>query len=243
MWRAWIALRSLRYWLCRLLLALTHVVLQLFLRSEPGALSPKRSLYELCHDVVRDAKPAETALNVLRGALPDLEGAGARPSFEQALADALWLLDLETLARANAEEQRARFVALVKGVAGGVVAREVLEKTLEIKLLEGALGGPAAAPEVFHALLCWLAEAGVVKSGQQFFKQLVTFNTRINLTQPTFFLLHECSEGYAKLISELVFGNAAGDGRHVLQTIIGHFGLELGRCADLALELWPRFPE
>jgi hypothetical protein len=58
-----------------------------------------------------------------------------------------------------------------------------------------------------------------VKSAQQFFKQLVAFNTRINLTQPTFFLLHECSEGYAKLISEIVFGGSTSAGRSVLQGV------------------------
>ncbi len=118
--------------------ALTFPAAQLFRHSDASALRGK-GLYDLCQGVVHHSKPVEPVLATLRGALAELSAGSAdagRP-FEQCLADALWLLDLETLARSNAEEPRTRFVGLVKALANGVVPREVLERTLEIKLLEG----------------------------------------------------------------------------------------------------------
>lgn len=176
----------------------------------------QRALYETLHKCLADGGSAVDALvDRLKAVVTDDALSARRGALEQALAGSVWLLDLETSTRAD-EGVRAKFVALVKGlVAATVIARVALEKVLDPKLLE---------------------DTGVVRSGQQFFKQLVLQNTRANLTQPTFFLLSECSEGYSKLICELAFGSHAS-----VQAVVGHFSLDLARCADVALDLWPRF--
>ncbi len=190
-----------------------RALLQLF---SGGVDAGKRALYETLHRFLADGSVTVDALVDRLKALAVNDTLGTqRLALEQALAGALWLLDLETATRAD-EGVRAKFVALVKGLAAAsVCSRAALEKVLDPKLLE---------------------ESGVVRSGQQFFKQLVVQNTRLNLTQPTYFLLEECSEGYSKLICELAFGSNAS-----VQAIVGHFSLDLARCADLALDLWPRY--
>lgn len=178
-------------------------------------------MYEALAHAARSDEVAAGAGEALAAVTSSLSDANAQRAWHQALSDAMWLLDVET-GMGSDEAMRARFVGMVRAAhMRQAVPRAALEKALDVRLLE---------------------EAGVVKSGQQFFKALVLHNTRLNLTQPTWFLFSEGSEGYAKFAVELAYGDPRRDTAATLRAIIGHFSLHYGRCADVALDMWPRFP-
>ena len=136
---------------------------------------------------------------------------------EQCLCDALWVLDFETSAPPK-DALRKAFVELVKDVHRRKVVRQtLLEQQMEVKTLE---------------------EASVVASGKSFFGQLNERNRRLTAVQPTFFLLHEASEGYARLVTELALG--PGLTRERFHAIVGFFALDLSRCMDLLMTLTER---
>ncbi len=136
---------------------------------------------------------------------------------EQGLCDALWVLDFETSVPPKDVLRRA-YVDLVKDVhRRRMVQQTLLEQQMEVKTLE---------------------EAGVVASGKAFFGQLNERNRRLTAVQPTFFLLHEASEGYARLVSEIVM--SVRFTRERFHSIAGYFSLDLSRCADLFMTLMER---
>ena len=84
-----------------------------------------------------------------------------------------------------------------------------------------------------------LANSQVLSDDRVFRKRLLRANTRNLYVQKKYNLLHEESEGYAKLVTELN-GSCPADGQKGLSqritSLIGHFNLDPNRVEDLVLE-------
>lgn len=152
-----------------------------------------------------------------------------------AAADVMWLLSAEVLRlEAQRAAQRsaagastgsahgdewARLAALVGGAAEeGVAPKHLLKQRLDADLLEAA---------------------GVVPTARGWVQREIKANTRMRYTQKKFNLLREESEGYAKLLTELVqplHEDMLPTVERNMRSLIGFFHLDPNRVLDLVLE-------
>ena len=139
------------------------------------------------------------------------------PEVAAVFVDCIWVVENELKQTSNGH-QTDRLHQLVSGIAQLIPS--VVKERLDPELLDSSK---------------------IIASKDQFAQKIVRVKTRLFYKQQKFNLLREESEGYSKLVTELLSpanGTTCDISRSVkyLKSLIGCFGLDPNRVVDLILE-------
>ncbi|KAJ1445110.1 transcription factor/nuclear export subunit protein 2-domain-containing protein [Pelagophyceae sp. CCMP2097] len=169
--------------------------------------------FELLAHVASGDVPPKKAAPLIAAAL---EKRKDKAEAAECVADCLWAHDVQ-LGAAKLATERARLVETVVLLeASGAVGAPVLKRLLDEDCLEAA---------------------GLVQ-GAAFLKRMKKINTDRVYRQRKYNLLHEESEGYAKVVTLLaqLGGHATVGAAQTLRRLIGGFDLDPNRVFDLVLD-------
>ncbi|RKP27765.1 transcription factor/nuclear export subunit protein 2-domain-containing protein [Syncephalis pseudoplumigaleata] len=186
------------------------------------------ALMQSLHNGHGDDATAATAVTATPPSLPPL------PNIEALLVDAIWVADAEIDEMEPSEEtKKKRWAALVQLITmlkgQGLLTEPMMQERFGIDLLSRAL--PRFPAKAFET-------------------ECIRRRTKMIYKQQKFNLLREESEGYAKLVTELVrdmpkngastavLEQQAKDTLLRLQSLIGYFDLDPNRVLDIVLDIF-----
>lgn len=148
-----------------------------------------------------------------------LESSAAdRDQLASALVDTIWIIDLQM----DGPEQAATRSRLAT-ILHGLLQQQLISHPLAMERLDADL----------------LEQAKAIQSAALFNKKQIRINTAMLYKQQKFNLLHEETEGFAKLILLLNSWPGDGDAEALFKdcvTLIGYFDLDPARVLDLVLD-------
>lgn len=171
----------------------------------------RKSVYQLVKLAISQALPISDAVNIIK------DGTNSDPKLISLFADVISVVDTETSCLDD-KRKREQFLLFLSSVTAAI-PKAVLKCRLDPETLESAQ---------------------FIPSQLQLNQKLVRTKTKLFYKQQKYNLLREESEGYAKLITELLQdGISNSDKSHVLEIImayIGYFNLDPNRALDILLE-------
>ncbi|XP_076310399.1 THO complex subunit 2-like protein isoform X2 [Tachypleus tridentatus] len=172
----------------------------------------KQLIHELCTYVLHGTLRLEPVLSVL------VEVKNLQKSVPSIITDILVLLDWETQS-SDIPEHRERFFWLISGCCKRVIPESLLKERLDFETS---------------------ADAGIVKVKRNIETKFIKVKTKLFYKQQKFNLFREESEGFAKLITELIqeVGGTVNTTYllEVIRSLIGCFNLDPNRVLDVILE-------
>uniref|UniRef100_A0A1I7W1H0 THO complex subunit 2 n=1 Tax=Loa loa TaxID=7209 RepID=A0A1I7W1H0_LOALO len=185
------------------------------MNSTSEALTPQGELLRICRRVTEGQLAPDAACNIIRTHMKTIDNI---PSL---LVDVLAIVDLELSTEKN-EEFRKRFLEFISHLSDRAMGERNIVINLQI-----------VADDV---LKCELDILGANEQATR--SRVVKTKTRLFFKQVKFNLLREESEGYAKLITELLDNPSLTVSKALnrLYHLIGQFNLDPNRVIDIILE-------
>ncbi|KHN79043.1 THO complex subunit 2 [Toxocara canis] len=197
--------------------------------------TPQVELLQICRRVANAEMSPDAAFALIKTMKK------SNSSVPSLLEDVLWLVDMEVSNEKKTEEASKRFNELLSLISNHIIPEDILKFELD------ALGANEHAtrsriiPE--DILKFELDALGANEHATR--SRVVKMKTKLYFKQLKFNLLREESEGYAKLIAELLHANntCVSSTLTTLHRLIGQFNLDPNRVLDIILECFEASPE